>query len=485
MYSLRTLGGISLEGPSGPLSGRVVQARQVALLAVLAAAGNKGCTRDKLIGYLWPDTTQESARHLLANAVYVLRQALGEEAVFSAGDVLRLNADAVRSDAASFEAALASAHREEAVDLYGGPFLEGFHISGTAEFERWIDGERQRLALAYEETLEALAQAAGEVQEFERAVSWWRRLANHDPYNSRVAQRLMKALAAAGDPANAVQHAQEHERLLKTEFGMEPPAELRELAEQLRAGPDTPDRVDARDTTRLGPPVSGRTEEAGSPGSGEATDVFPDTEPYLSAGRGPQAVICRIAGGDGERYAVTRRFLIGRAEGDVVQPGDPFLSSRHAEVAHRGSDYVLRDLGSLNGTFVRIEGVTPLEPGNCIMVGSQILRYEGRSDTLRLVRVDEGVEVRSYPLSLGDTHIGRSADDISFPDDLLLSPLHARISIRSMADTSGPGADEDFLTTVEDLSGSGGVYRQIHDEWRLRDGDVFAAGQQVFRFERV
>ena len=81
MFSLRLFGGVTLVGPSGPLSGPAAQQRRLALLAVLVACGDKGCSRDKLVGYFWPEREEQQARHFLANSVYVLRNALGAEAV--------------------------------------------------------------------------------------------------------------------------------------------------------------------------------------------------------------------------------------------------------------------------------------------------------------------------------------------------------------------------------------------------------------------
>ena len=98
MYRLRLLGGLELEGPSGPLSGRVVQRRQLALLALLAASLGGGLSRDKLLGYLWPESNEERARHRLSDTLHVIRKALGEGAVLVSGELLRLNPELVWTD---------------------------------------------------------------------------------------------------------------------------------------------------------------------------------------------------------------------------------------------------------------------------------------------------------------------------------------------------------------------------------------------------
>jgi TolB-like protein/DNA-binding SARP family transcriptional activator/Flp pilus assembly protein TadD len=240
MYTLRLFGGVSLEGPSGQLSGPIVQRRRLALLAMLAAGRGTGWSRDKLMAYLWAEHDEAAARHRLTDSVYVLRKALGENAVLAAGEYLRLDAGVVWTDIAAFEAALEEGDLERAVDLFAGPFMDGFYLSGAGEFERWIETEQRRLANQYERALESLAEAAEEGDDLAKAVDWWRRLVAHDPCNSRIVLRLMKALARIGDPANAIHQAREHERMLHEQLGVEAPSALRVFVEQLVREPLAP-----------------------------------------------------------------------------------------------------------------------------------------------------------------------------------------------------------------------------------------------------
>ncbi len=164
--------------------------------------------------------------------------------MLASGEYLRLGAEVVWSDVAAFEEALEAGEEETATEHYGGPFLEGFYLSGCREFETWIESERRRLATSYERAVEALAERAEDAGDHRRAVDWWWRLVIVDPYNTRIALRLMQALAAAGDRANAIQFAQEHERLLKKELGIEPDAELLALVERLRSEPEPAGVID-------------------------------------------------------------------------------------------------------------------------------------------------------------------------------------------------------------------------------------------------
>jgi TolB-like protein/DNA-binding SARP family transcriptional activator/Tfp pilus assembly protein PilF len=231
---LKLFGGVSIETESGPLTGRAVQRRRLALLAMLAAARTRGVGRDRLITFLWPDADAENGRSFLSDSVYRINQALGGDVILSAGEDLRLDATRLPSDLDEFEEALARGNQDEAVRTYAGPFLDGFFLPEAIEFERWTEGERERLGRQYARALEALAVAAEQEGRPAAAVDWWRKLAAQDPYNSRVALHLMQSLVAAGERAAAIQHARVHETLLRQELDIEPDAAVRTLAEQLK-----------------------------------------------------------------------------------------------------------------------------------------------------------------------------------------------------------------------------------------------------------
>ena len=237
-WYLRLLGSPSLESADGArLSGGAVQRHRLGLLALLVLAPEQRITRDKAIAYLWPEKESDRARQLLNAALYTLRKALGEAALTSAGDIVCLDSDAVHSDVMDFAAAIQRGEYDAALASYRGEFLDGFYINDAPEFERWVERERGRLAAACDGVLETRAGAAEQSGDFRAAAEWWRARAARDPYDSRVALRLMQALEANGNPAAALQHATLHERLLQSEFGVEAAPAIAALAERLRSQP--------------------------------------------------------------------------------------------------------------------------------------------------------------------------------------------------------------------------------------------------------
>lgn len=179
MLSLQLFGGLSLE-MSGEDTARAIpvratQPRRLALLAVLASVSDRVVRRDTVVGLLWPEADQERARHLLADSIYVIRSALGDDVILATGDGLHLNETRVQCDVIDFTRAFESGDWTSAVRVYAGPFLDGFHIGKASEFEHWCDATREHLAGQFRYALEQLAEMASQHGDRGAAVNSWRR----------------------------------------------------------------------------------------------------------------------------------------------------------------------------------------------------------------------------------------------------------------------------------------------------------------------
>jgi DNA-binding SARP family transcriptional activator/TolB-like protein/Flp pilus assembly protein TadD len=234
MLHLRTFGGLSLDIDGTPGTGAAQQRKTLALLALLAASGSRGVSRDKLIASLWPETDAEHGRGLLKQACYALRRDLQARDLFLGSIQLRLNPAAISSDVASFADALEANDATQAVSCYTAPFLDGFYLNGGGEFEDWAETERARLATQYRSALEVVAAEATGRGEHRHAADAWQRVLELDPMSSRSALGLMTALDNAGDHAEALRWGQKYAELVRSELGADAPAELSEWVEQHR-----------------------------------------------------------------------------------------------------------------------------------------------------------------------------------------------------------------------------------------------------------
>ena len=233
MLDLKLLGGCALERDGVPVTGPAAQRRRLALLALLGRAAAGGMSRDRLMATLWPESDEESARNLLKQALFVLRRELGAGILLGSTE-LRLDPDQLRCDAREFERLLDEGRPTEAVALYRGSFLDGFHLGHDAEaFERWTDAERAELAGRYLTALEHLAREAESRGDPAAATGWWRRLAAADPLNPSYVRGLMEALSTGGEPAAAVRQFRVHAALVQSELGTTVDPALAALADRL------------------------------------------------------------------------------------------------------------------------------------------------------------------------------------------------------------------------------------------------------------
>jgi serine/threonine-protein kinase len=261
---LRLFGGAAIDAESGPITGRATQRHRLALLAQLSSTRRLYRNRDQLVTVLWPEADAERGRKLLSDSIYRINQALGGEVIIGAGDDVRLNREQLGGDVADFESAYDAGEWRRAVDLYCGPFLDGFYLPDATEFDHWMEAERRQYARAAAKAIEALAVEARDAGRATDAVDWWQRLAALVPDESRVALELMRAMERAGNRAGAIRHAQVHGTLLRDVLGLEPDRGVEELALQIATRRDAPARAPQQTARRDGTSATGSPSAAAS-----------------------------------------------------------------------------------------------------------------------------------------------------------------------------------------------------------------------------
>lgn len=299
---IQTLGGLAVFEGTRPLGGTAQQPRRLALLAVLARAGERGVNRDRLAALFWGEQEEERARRSLNQALYALRQDLGSEETILGTRELRLNSELVEVDVLAFEAAVASGALEDAARLYGGPFLGDFHLPGVGEFARWAEGERAGLAAEYRGLLQALATSATQRGDGSGAVQWWRRLAAMDPADGPAAQGLMRALVAVGDVPGALRHAEVFAAVRQGELELPPDAGVVALAERIRSGEVAPPAPRAEPASPVAATAPEELEPSGPEEIRPSTATLPATPPrawsrWAAGALVALAVIAAIGGG--------------------------------------------------------------------------------------------------------------------------------------------------------------------------------------------
>jgi DNA-binding SARP family transcriptional activator len=231
MLRLESLGGLTLTDAAGQHV--TPQRLRLALLAMLAVAGDRGVSRDKLVACLWPESAADNARHALEQLLYSLRRQVPGGLILGT-DPLRLDSAKVSSDVAEFASRLGDGHLAGAVALYRGPFLDGFFLADAAEFERWAERERARLAAEYARALRVLAEQARADEKHTAEIDYRQQLAALDPLGERTATELVRGLAESGDWVGASRAAREYGARVRGELPGVPVRDLEALVERLR-----------------------------------------------------------------------------------------------------------------------------------------------------------------------------------------------------------------------------------------------------------
>jgi hypothetical protein len=82
-------------------------------------------------------------------------------------------------------------------------------------------------------------------------------------------------------------------------------------------------------------------------------------------------------GGRGQAFPLKDgENTLGRENGDITFPTDGFVSGRHAQVQVSADRILLRDMGSSNGTFLRLAAPAFVENGDQFLIGRQLVRVE-------------------------------------------------------------------------------------------------------------
>lgn len=209
----------------------------------------------------------------------------------------------------------------------------------------------------------------------------------------------------------------------------------------------------------------------------------------------PRLVVIKGEGGDGVTYHLSAtNHTVGRSTGDIRFNEDLFLNPEHARFTVQGGRLFVKDLGSVNGVFVRIKSPVQLEHGDFFLVGEQLLRLDSapfgdgspdaggtysysspRPDAkFRVVQLlAGGGEGRIVSAQGGMLTMGRESNTLNFPNDRFISGRHARLD----------AASDSHHVILTDTGSRNGTFVRTKGALELYHGDYLFVGQQLLRVE--
>ena len=231
--------------------------KERALLTYLAVENGRVHQRETLASLFWSERREGVARNNLRQALYGIRQVIGEagfEAVFSVTTVdIQLNlSDQIWLDLTAFEGYVKAAQQHnhsagllcpycqqnlrDAVEIYRGDFIEDVFLEDNQKFQDWVTLRRDRLFRHYCQSLEYLVTSYETAGDFYQAVMYASRQVQIEGLKENLFRRLMLLQAKAGRKSDALETYEIFRRNLIDKFGKEPEETTAALAEQLRQG---------------------------------------------------------------------------------------------------------------------------------------------------------------------------------------------------------------------------------------------------------
>ena len=231
-----TLGRLGFVGTAGTDAARLLnQPKRVAvLLYVMMSQRGGSLSRDQIIGTFWPESDSTRARNALRQSLSFLRSCLGATAVVSIGSHGVAVAGSVECDAMRFEALLDAQRKEEALSIYRGELLPGFHSGGSIAFTEWLDARRQHLSQRAAKAAWDLSEECEARGDLPGAAFWGKRALALSPFSESEVQRLLRLLERVSDFAGALRAFHGLQHALATEFGSRPSAETARLVADIK-----------------------------------------------------------------------------------------------------------------------------------------------------------------------------------------------------------------------------------------------------------
>jgi DNA-binding SARP family transcriptional activator len=217
-----------------PLPGKPLS---FSFLVFLALEGE--ATRDRLQVLFWPDSPPERARRALSQTLHDLRKELGEAWLESLGTLVRTTPH-LNVDALEFERLTDEGRHQEALALYGGPFLEGVAPARSQALEEWVETRRAGLARRHRRAADAFIVEARRKGDLATALAVAEKWAALDHLDDAAQHHLIRLLVETGSRSEALAQYRRYESILQAELGLMPLSQTRELIAAIRSGAVTP-----------------------------------------------------------------------------------------------------------------------------------------------------------------------------------------------------------------------------------------------------
>ncbi len=249
MLEINLLGQIQIKYNDEDITGNLSN-KAVALIYMLIVNESKFLTRDKIIFYLWPESSEEAARYNLRYNLWLLKKNIpqdknGEVLIIANKEGCKLNAEySLKCDYLFLKnldfnsSGIELLH--EAMSLFRGEIMAGWYLKNCNEFNELILSERFFCEQKHLLLLRTLAEKYEEIGDLHKALYIYIKISNIDCDNEDLALKIMKLYQEQGNRIAAINHFKKIEDTMLNDLGIAPNEKLCEYYESLLINDPSP-----------------------------------------------------------------------------------------------------------------------------------------------------------------------------------------------------------------------------------------------------
>ncbi|MEL7648046.1 MAG: tetratricopeptide repeat protein [Sedimentibacter sp.] len=188
----------------------------------------KKVSRQEAINMFWAETSEETARKNLRDAIYKIKKVLGDDVfVDSSKSSIELNSEIqVKTDTDMVS-------QENIMEYYGGEFLGNFLIKNCLEFENWILEKKEEYRNLYMNAVSKKVNESVNMGDFKSIQNYSKVMISSDPYNEKTYRYFMKIYALSGDYNKAIKLYYELADILKKDLEIGPESATKKMFREI------------------------------------------------------------------------------------------------------------------------------------------------------------------------------------------------------------------------------------------------------------